>query len=167
MTDLITLAASIQKLEDIEAIKTLKHAYFRCMTLSLREELTPLFTEDVVTSYSDGKYVFNSRTALLDFLIDSNSETTSTVAYWLAAMPEIELTSETTANGTWGMYHHYFKTDHGYVNEIFVYYQDQYRKVDGKWRICKTGYQTVYDKVTSKAENPFTVNKPSWVDNKK
>ena len=72
MKDIESLAKSIQKLEDIEAIKQLKHAYFRCMTLSLRDELKTLLTEDVETSYSDRKYVFNSREALLDFLIDSS-----------------------------------------------------------------------------------------------
>lgn len=164
MTELESITNSIERIENIEAIKSLKHAYFRCMTLSLREELESLLTEDIETSYSDGKYTFYSRDELLDFLIDSNSEATSTIAYWIAAMPEIQLTSATTAKGIWGMYHHYFKTDAGFINEIYVYYHDEYRKSDGRWQICKTGYQTVYDKVTMRKDTQFQVAKPDWAD---
>ena len=85
MKDTAALLKSINRLEDLEAIKNLKHAYLRCMTSSLRDELRDLLTEDVVTSYSDGKYVFDSRDALLEFLIDSNSQATATVAYSIAA----------------------------------------------------------------------------------
>ncbi len=164
MSELDALVNRINCIEDVEAIKTLKHAYFRCLTLSLRDELRTLLTEDVETSYSDGKYNFYNREELLNFLIDSNSEATSTVAYWMAAMPEIKLTGDNTAIGTWGMYHHYFKTDKGFINEIFVYYQDEYRKTDGRWQINKTGYKTVYDKVTMRSDNKFQVAKPEWVD---
>jgi hypothetical protein len=158
------LQKSIQRLEDLEAIKSTKHAYFRCMTLGLREELRELMTEDVKTSYSDGAYVFDNREKLLKFLIDSNSQATSTIAYWMAAMPEINLTSESTATGIWGMYHHYLRTDQRFVNEIFVYYSDEYRKENGRWKIAKTGYQSVYDKITKRDDVPFQVQKPAWAD---
>jgi hypothetical protein len=48
-------------------------------------------------------------------------------------MPEIELTSETTATGTWSMF------DYVQMPELtlkgYGHYEEEYLKEDGKWRI--------------------------------
>ena len=50
------LRADIQRLMDIEAIKQLKHAYFRCIDTANLEELGTLFHEDVSVSFIGGTY---------------------------------------------------------------------------------------------------------------
>ena len=50
---------AVQQLLDLEAIKTLKHRYIRCMTQSRWDELETLLAPDIDASYSDGKYVFS------------------------------------------------------------------------------------------------------------
>ena len=49
-------AESMAELADIEAIKQLKHAYFRLLDSKEFELLGELFTDDATTSYESGKY---------------------------------------------------------------------------------------------------------------
>ena len=75
MADLGDLEARLKALEnrvavteDIEAIKRLKHKYFRCLDCKLWDELAECFTEDATTSYTDGKYSFRGVDAIIGFL---------------------------------------------------------------------------------------------------
>jgi len=162
MTDLAALARDVQELKDLEAIKRLKYRYFRAMTDGDHEVLKDTLTEDVVTSYSDGKYVFDDRDKLLTFLIESHDPNAKVIAYWMAGMPEIELTSETTATGIWAMYHYYYNRGQEFVDEMFVYYDDEYRKEDGTWRFCKTGYRRVINQILNRKDMPYTMQAPEW-----
>ena len=87
------------------------------------------------TSYSDGKYVFEDREKLLRFLIDSHDPDAQIMAYWMAGMPEITLVNEHEATAIWAMYHYFYNQREGFVDEMFVYYDDAYRNEDGVWRI--------------------------------
>ena len=168
MTDTATLERRIAALEDLEAIKRLKYRYFRCMTDGDHENLRDTLCEDVVTSYSDGKYVFEDREKLLRFLIDSHDPKAQVIAYWMAGMPEIELTSETTATGTWAMYHYYYNRGEEFVDEMFVYYDDEYRKEDGVWRFSRTGYRRIINQLLNRKDMPYTMQAPEWaVSNQK
>lgn len=150
----------ITYLLDLEAIKQLKYRYIRCMTLSQWDELESLLTADVYSSYSDGTYVFEGREALMTFLRGQHGgEEHSSLGYWQVGMPEIELTSETTATATWGMYHYFLDKRSDGQLEMFCYYADEYRKEDGQWRICRTGYQRVMEQALDRtAAGGFTLN---------
>ena len=50
------LRNDIQRLMDIEAIKQLKHAYFRCVDTANLEELATLFHDDVTVHFRGGNY---------------------------------------------------------------------------------------------------------------
>ena len=50
------LRKDIQRLMDIEAIKQLKHAYFRCVDTANLEELSTLFHDDVSVHFRGGHY---------------------------------------------------------------------------------------------------------------
>ena len=141
----------MQRLQDLEDIKTLKHRYFRAMTHGDHETLKDTLTADVVTSYSDGHYVFNDREKLLKFLIDSHDPNAKIIAWWMAGMPEISFQSDTEATGIWAMYHYFFNQGKGFVDEMFVYYDDAYRKEDGVWRFWKTGYKRVINQILDRS----------------
>ena len=53
------LRQDIQRLMDIEAIKQLKHAYFRCVDTANLEELGTLFHEEVKVRFKGGGYEWN------------------------------------------------------------------------------------------------------------
>ena len=50
------LRADVQRMMDIEAIKQLKHAYFRCIDTANFEELATLFHDDVSVHFIGGGY---------------------------------------------------------------------------------------------------------------
>lgn len=162
MAEIEALARRIARLEDLEQIRSLKHRYFRAMTFHDYDLLKETLTEDVVTSYSDGLYVFDDREKLLRFLIDSHDPEAKIIAYWMAGMPEITLEDETEATAIWAMYHSFYNHAAGFVDEMFVYYDDAYRKEDGVWRISRTGYRRVLNQILDRREMPYKMKAPDW-----
>jgi len=160
MSDLASLRAEIERIKDVEAIKRLKYRYIRSMTLSLWDELESLLTEDVSTSYSDGKYSFEGRDALMQFLRAAHDvEESPAVAAWQVTMPEITLTSDSTANGIWGMSHYFINKEAQTALLMFVYYDDAYVKIDGEWKFKKTGYKRVIEEEWQRKDLPsLTLN---------
>ena len=162
MTDLSQLERDVRQLRALEDIKQLKYRYFRAMTFSDYDLLKGTLTADVVTSYSDGEYVFEDREKLLTFLIDSHDPNAKVIAYWMAGMPELTLTSESTATGIWAMYHYFYSRGHEFVDEMFVYYDDEYRLEDGTWKISRTGYQRVINQILNRKDMPYKMKAPPW-----
>lgn len=148
------LEQQLQRLSDIEAIKTLKYRYVKAMTYSDWDALEATLVENVQTSYSDGKYTFNSREEVLNLLRSSHSESShNIIAYWHVTMPIIEITSPTTASGSWGMYHRYIdRGERNVEEEQFAFYEDEYLRTDEGWKISKTGYQRVMEQGFERAD---------------
>ncbi len=147
--------AAVRQLLDIEAIKTLKHRYIRSMTTSQWELMESLLTEDVQASYSDGAYVFDNRTYLMAFLRGAHdASATHILGYWQVTMPEITLVSAEHATGIWGMYHVFLDKREQQQLEMFAYYDDEYRKQDGDWRICSTGYRRIMEQSLDRSTLP-------------
>lgn len=146
---------AIARLLDLEAIRKLKHRYIRCMTQSRWDELEQLMTEDVQTSYSDGKYSFCNRTELMRFLKGSHDASeTQVLGFWHVTMPEIEFTGPDEATGIWAMYHFYLDKSSSQQLEMFAYYHDTYRREQGEWRIARTGYRRVMEQSLDRRDVP-------------
>lgn len=154
MTTSADLAQQIQRLNDIEAIKQLKYRYVRAMTYSDWNALEQTLTEDVQTSYSDGKYTFNSREEVLNLLRSSHDHSLNNIiAYWHVTMPIIEITGPDSATGSWGMYHRYI--DRGERNseeEQFAFYDDEYVRTAEGWKISRTGYQRIMEQAFNRSD---------------
>src|SRR5688500_1903655 len=88
--------------EQVEAIKRLKARYFRTMDTKDWDGMREVFTDDVVidTSEARGERV-EGADAFTAFLQEALAGTT-TVHH--GHMPEIELTSDTTATGVWALH---------------------------------------------------------------
>lgn len=158
----MTTSPSLQALWDIEQIKQLKHRYIRYMTEERYDDMRDILTTDVEVSYSDGQYVFDDIEKLIPFLKSGMVQTNGNIVYWMAGMPEITLEDETHATGIWAFYHYHLGTNNGEANEMFAYYRDEYRKEGDQWRINKTGYTTVIDRIIDRKDVPFILNKPQW-----
>ena len=154
MTEIEQLLSDVQQLKDIEAIKTLKHKYIRTMTLGLWDEFSPLVTDDIKSSYSDGKYSFENKQELLEFLKAAHAEGSPIVSTWMVGMPEIEFTGDNSAVAKWGFEHYSMIKPADMDLSMFAYYSDEYIKIDNEWKICKTGYQRVIEQEASRKDNP-------------
>jgi ketosteroid isomerase-like protein len=124
-----------QSTDDIEAIKALKARYFRLMDTKDWEGLAGVFTEDVVIDVSEeGSEIVHGVAAYMPFLRDAIGEV-RTVHH--GHMPEITLTSPTTATGIWAMEDKLWWPEGGPIKHLHGYghYHETYEKADGVWRI--------------------------------
>jgi hypothetical protein len=140
-------------LHEIEAIKRLKYAYLRCLDQKRWDELAGCFTADATTSYGDGKYSFAGREAILRFLVEA-MDRPSFLSSHRVHHPEIELTGPGQARGTWALDDVVVDPEHGVIIQGAAFYEDEYVKVDGRWRIRATGYRRTFEWVESLSARP-------------
>jgi hypothetical protein len=148
------LRKDIQRLMDIEAIKQLKHAYFRCIDTANLEELATLFHEDVTVHFVGGNYEWNvqSRAEYVKNIAASFSR--ESIGHHNGHQPEIQILSETEATGIWYLADHMWLLKHNALTQGTAIYWDRYLKVDGKWLIKDTNYERLYEINTALDENP-------------
>lgn len=125
-------------MDDTEAIRQLKARYFRLMDTKDWDGFRNLFTTDVrIDVSSEGSGVFEGVDAFLAMLVPTLQDLT-TVHH--GHMPEIELTSATTAAAVWAMEDHLWWPEGGPLVSMHGYghYHDTYRRTDDGWRISSS-----------------------------
>ena len=158
MADLRDIDARLGALEDLEAIKVLKHRYWRFLDLKRFDELAELFTENATASYSGGQYRFTGRDAIMAFLREALGPATGAVGFHHGLQPEIELTGPTTARGVWALHNYFFNEQQNRCVRIAAFYEDEYVKQGGVWRLQHTGYQPVFHEEWRR-DDPRTVRR--------
>jgi uncharacterized protein (TIGR02246 family) len=118
--------------DDIEAIKQLKARYFRFMDAKDWAAMREVFADDVVmdTTAAGGRLV----TGANEFVAGLTEILAGAVTVHQGHMPEIELTSTTTATGIWAL-HDIVIWPNGVRLDGYGHYRETYEKVDGRWRI--------------------------------
>ena len=118
--------------EDIEAIKRLKARYFSCLDTKDWAGLRALFTDDLVADSTEaGGRVIDGADAFIAFLQEVLAGATTVHQ---GHMPEIELTSPTTATGIWAL-HDIVIWPTGLRLDGHGHYHETYAKTDAGWRI--------------------------------
>ena len=122
-------------MDDVEAIKRLKARYFRTMDTKDWSGMREVFTDDVVvdTSDSDGGVVEGAD----EFMTFLQAVLADVVTVHHGHMPEIDLTSPTTATGVWAM-EDMLRWPNGMELHGYGHYHETYVKLDGEWRIKST-----------------------------
>ena len=148
------LRQDIQRLMDIEAIKQLKHAYFRCVDTANLDELGTLFHEDVTVHFVGGSYEWNvqGREEYVSNIAMSFSR--ESIGQHNAHHPEIQMLSDTEATGIWYLADNMWILNHNVKTHGTAIYWDRYLKVDGKWLIKDTNYERVYEINDTLEERP-------------
>jgi hypothetical protein len=127
------LANRIQRLEDLEAIKTLKHKTWRYYDTKDAEHLLELFTDDIkISTAPPASHEVQGKDALAQML---EQDFAGSIASHQGHGPVIDLTSETTATGYWTIDEWYYYFDKGVEWHAKGFYLDEYVKIDGKWRV--------------------------------
>lgn len=146
-----------QRLLEIEAIKQLKARYQRAVDTKDWELMRSVLAPDAQSVYSDGKYSFEGREDIVEFLA-AGLGTPEIQSMHHAHTPEIELTGETTAKGTWYLEDFVLSArpsdgaPHGTVMHGTGIYHDDYVKLDGAWHIARTGYERIFEDIQPRGE---------------
>jgi uncharacterized protein (TIGR02246 family) len=118
--------------DDVEAIKQLKARYFRTMDGKEWDAMRRLFADDVVVdTSSSGGGVVEGGDEFMSFLRGVIGDV---VTVHHGHMPEIEITSPTTATGIWSM-EDMLRWPNGAEMHGYGHYHETYEKTDGQWRI--------------------------------
>jgi SnoaL-like domain len=133
-------------LVEIELIKRLKYKYARCLDQKLWDEIAECFTADAHAAYSGGGYSFDGRDAIVDFLRRSMGAETFHSSHKMHH-PEIDLTGPETAHGVWALDDVVVMTDFELTIRGCSFYEDEYVKQAGEWRIQRTGYKRVFEEM--------------------
>ena len=153
--DLEKLARDVQILKDIEAIKRVKHAYFRCIDTANIDELRDLLDENITAKLVGGSYdiEFKGREEYLEMV--ANSFNSEFVGEHNGHHPEIDILSETEATGMWYLTDVAMDFRRGVTTIGSAIYRDKYQKqADGKWRIVHTAYERIYEMLQPITERP-------------
>jgi hypothetical protein len=143
-------------LASVEAIKCLKHRYFRTLDLKEWETFGDCLAVDVRARYGTqamGEPLhYDSREAVVEFM--SQNLGPGVITMHVASHPEIEADGD-TARGTWAFEDTVIVPDFKVSIRGAGYYRDTYRRDDdGAWRITSTEYDRVYEAMTSLDDTP-------------
>jgi hypothetical protein len=135
---------TLQQLLDIEAIKQLKARYFRFLDSKQWGEWGMLFTEDCVLEHAEEGTVQHGRETIVATV---SAALTGCRSCHHGHMPEIEITGEDTARGTWAMYDYleWDPLDDGTRVGLqgYGHYREEYVRQDGGWRIARTRLERI------------------------
>jgi SnoaL-like domain len=121
----------------IEEIRALKARYFRLMDTKQWDAWADVFTVDCVFEFPEGGIAWHGRDRIV---AECRNDPRGSITVHHGHMPEIELTSATTATGVWAMHDdvEFTRPDDSGIRgfEGFGHYHETYEKGDdGRWRI--------------------------------
>jgi hypothetical protein len=129
----------VERLLAVEEIKKLKARYYRCMDTKQWPGWQDVFTADAVMDVSEERLPggaeatpITGRDKIISF-VSKILEGVVTVHH--GHMPEIEVTSDTTARGIWSMEDKLRWPDGKTNMHGYGHYHETYEKVGGKWLI--------------------------------
>jgi SnoaL-like protein len=130
----------------LEEIKRLKHRYLRCVDTKDWDGLADVLTADAVADYGTPTYgkplKLVGRDAIVGFMRENLGPGLITTHY--ATQPEIDIDGD-EATGTWAFQDTVIVVEHRFVITGAAFYEDRYRREDGRWHIAHTGYERTYE----------------------
>ncbi len=140
-----SLQMSVQLLLDIEAIKQLKYAYFRCIDTANTQELAELLHEQVSIEFIGGTYEWSisGRAKFVEAI--GSAFNSASVAQHNGHHPEILIRNETEAAGVWHLSDQMWLLTDGIKTYGSAFYYDRYQKLNGRWLIRESRYHRLFE----------------------
>lgn len=132
--------STLEHLLDLEAIRNLKYAYFRCIDTKDWAGVRDCFVPAATASYPSRQCA--DRDAILAFLTESMVPDLVTMHH--GHHPEISLDGD-RATGTWYLHDQVFAPAFDYALEGAAIYRDRYVRTPEGWRMEHTGYQRIFE----------------------
>jgi len=119
-------------MDDLESIKQLKARYFRTMDSKNWSEMREVFADDIVVDTTEsGGSVIEGAEEFIQFLERTLGDA---VTVHHGHMPEIDVTSPTTATGIWALQDTIWWPNDTRMRG-YGHYHETYELIDGAWRI--------------------------------
>jgi len=140
----------------LEEIRQVKYRYLRCVDLKLWDEIGDVFTADASADYGThavGRPLsLRSRDEIVGYLRKNLGP--EIITMHRCGQPEITIEGD-KASGTWAFEDTVIAMTHRVLIKGAAFYEDTYvRGADGAWRISHTGYQRVYETMSSLDDSP-------------
>ncbi len=142
----------MNELREKDLIKELKARYFRGLDTKNWELFASTMTDDVKGRYSDGQLSFDGVEELVGFMKD-NLSSGQVITMHHGHHPEIEISEDgSSASGVWYLQDMVIFLEN--KNRLYgaAIYKDEYQKIDGEWKISRTGYSRTFEFVEPLSE---------------
>jgi hypothetical protein len=151
MSDLAALEHRITVLEDIEAIRQLKHRYFFACDRKRPAEILACFAPgEVAIDY--GRVGTFTRAADMVTVFTELACQEHIVEMHHAQNPQVRILDATHAEATWGLYYFMINTRDRNLTQLGGYYVDAYVKLAGEWKISATAFHVTSTELLDVAE---------------
>ena len=141
-----------------EELRRLKYRYLRALDLKLWDEFADTLTPDATAHYGD-RLDFTGRDEIVGYMRQTVGPEIITVHH--CHHPELEVDGD-RASGRWALDDTVIITDRAVLRGA-AFYEDQYLRQDGDWRIQHTGYIRTYEAMFSLKDLPsFHLTANRW-----
>ena len=127
---------------------------------SLAFSFAKVVPDGAVAAYSGGKYRYEGRDAIVDFM-RRNMDRPAFHTSHRVHHPEIEVDGD-AATGTWAMEDVNVDTEFDFYLTGAGFYEDRYRKVDGRWLIEHTGYKRTFETIQPMSAHGISLTASWW-----
>ena len=148
MTNTDDLATRIRVLDDIEAIRQLKHRLLHGIDNERWEQVRDCLAPDATSDeFGDPPTPLEGADAIVAFLSGRapGLEEGGIRSFHLAHHPEIDITSEREARATWSLHYFEFDTEAKTARQQAAYHFDAYVKQGDAWKLGSTGLVNLFD----------------------
>jgi hypothetical protein len=135
---------------DIDEIKQVKYRYLRALDTKNWDEFADTLAEDVTGDYGSSvgeEHHFTDRVSLVEYM--RSSLPGNVITEHRVTHPEITLTSDDEASGSWYLQDRVIIADYNFMLIGAAFYSDTYRRTSDGWKISATGYDRTYDATMS------------------
>ena len=140
----MTLEQRIARIEALEAIRQLKHRYLNACDLKEVETIRDCFAAGEIQIDYGPIGCFSDRDRFVD-LYQRLACHERVKDLHQGSNPEIELISEDTATGRWGLFYFNLDGETGATLQLGGVYYDRYRCIDGQWKIVATRFERLQE----------------------
>jgi hypothetical protein len=133
---LTQLEAGLTALQDIDAIETLKHRYWRAVDRQDPATVEACLAPDVIVDF-DSLPSCETRAAFMHIIRQAAAQPASFGMHH-GQNPIITLTGADTAEGVWDVFYYGIDASSGTLTQLAGAYTDTYRRHRGAWLIATT-----------------------------
>jgi len=129
----------LQRLEDAEAIRALKSRYFFCCDRKDPKGMRACFADGPVQIDYGAVGKFDRADALVKVFTEIGCHDYM-VEMHHGMNPQIQVVDDVTARGTWSLHYFLINTQTKGLTQLAGFYEDEYKKANGAWKIAKTRF---------------------------